>query len=193
MKRILMCAVVCIALMQDAGAQTQTLRKRGLGVSFILNDFTTPQRIRSSSLSSVLRQDRWADFQEMDPGLAITYYKGLEKHIDFAGTIGASFLNLPLEGKKFDRESLLLEIDASANFKMLPENYKFNAYLIAGIGASKFRNIYGAFLPLGGGLKANLHNDTQAFLQLQYRIPVTPEANNYHLQVSLGVSGLLGK
>ena len=49
---------------------------------------------------------------------------------------------------------------------------KVNPYLIAGIGASKYTDIYGAFMPLGGGIKSSFVNDTQIFIQLQYHIGI---------------------
>ena len=193
MKKIL-ASLLCLAFFaQDNFAQTDIVRSKGIGVSFIMNDLITPQRIRSTSLASVLRDKQFAKLKEMSPGLAISYFKGFTPHIDFAATIGGSFVNMQLSGKTSERDHLLLEVDASANFKMFTEEMKVNPYLIAGIGASKYTDIYGAFMPLGGGIKSSFVNDTQIFIQLQYRVPVTPEANNYHFQMSLGVSGLIGR
>ncbi len=193
MKKIIVSVLLLAFFIQNSYAQSKPIRERGIGVSFILNDFVTPQRIRTSTLSAVLRDKRVAKFREMNPGLAITYFKGVTPKIDFTATLGGSFVNLPLATKSFNRDNLLLEVDAAANFKMFPETAKVNAYLIAGIGVSKYTSIYGAFLPLGGGIKLNLFNESQGYVQLQYRIPVTPDATNYHMQVSIGISGLLGK
>ena len=193
MKKIL-ASLLCLAFFaQDNFAQTDIVRSKGIGVSFIMNDFITPQRIRSTSLASVLRDKQFAKLKEMSPGLAISYFKGFTPHIDFAATIGGSFVNMQLSGKTSERDHLLLEVDASANFKMFSEETRVNPFLIAGIGASHYKNIYGAFIPLGGGLKAAVLKDTEIFIQFQYRVPVTPDANNYHMQASIGVSGLLSK
>lgn len=193
MKRLFACLIIGLLLLQDVSAQEKPIRKRSIGVSFVMNDFVTPQRIRSSSLANVMRENRWAKFKEMSPGIAVTYFKGVSPYVDFTTTLGASFANLPLPGKSFDKDHLFVAADAAGHFKMLPENYRFTPYLIAGVGATQYRGIYGAIVPLGGGVKTRLFNETQAFVQLQYRVPVTPESVNYHFQASLGFSGLLGK
>jgi OOP family OmpA-OmpF porin len=177
-----------------AVAQNNNIRPKAIGVSFILNDFTTPQRIRSTSLQQVTTNKKWAKLQEMSPGLAITYFKGIHSHLDFAGTLAGSFVNYPFPGKQpFASDHLLLEADASANVKMFDESYWVTPYLSAGIGASKYSNYYGAFIPVGLGVKVNLFDEASVFLGTQYRIPVTAETTNYHFMYSLGVSGIIGK
>ena len=194
MKKLLASLFVFSLLVQTSWAQNSPVRERALGVSFILNDFKTAQRIRNGSIDQVIREDNWAKFSDMAPGLALTYFKGLNKNVDFAATMGASFVNYPLPNKPpFEGDALLLEIDASVNLKMLTEAYWFTPYLIAGVGASKYRNYYGAFIPLGGGMKVNFFDEASLFIQTQYRIPVTYETTNYHLQYSIGVSGIIGK
>src|SRR5688500_14415189 len=175
----------------QSSAQSKTIRQKNFGISFILNDFSTPQLIRSSSLGTVIREDNFATLSEMDAGIAISYFKGFTSHIDFAASLGGSKVKMPLPGKTFTESHLLLEADATANLKMFSEETRVNPYIIAGIGGSHYKNIYGAFVPLGGGIKAAIVNQTQVFIQFQYRIPVTPDANNYHFQASLGISGLL--
>lgn len=192
MKKIFASFLVLSLFATDVSAQAP-VRGKSFGVSFIMNDFVTPNRIRTTSLSTVLRNEQVAKFKEMGAGLAISYFKGFTSHIDFAATLGGSSVTINLPGKNITEDKFLLELNASANFKMFTEQTRFNPYLIAGIGASKYTNVYGAFIPLGGGFKMKLAKETQAFLQLQYRVPVTPEGNDYHLQASLGISGLFAK
>ncbi len=175
-------------------SQNEYLRAPAIGVSFFFNDFTTPQRIRASSLNNVLRNHQWAEFREMNAGIALSYFTGIHRNIDFAGSIGASFVRMPLKDPvNPEEESILLEGDASFQFKMLPENYVFTPYLLAGAGISRYKSSYGAFLPLGGGFKVNIFDEASIFLQAQYRIPLTHETNNYHFVTSLGISGVVGK
>ncbi len=193
MKKIIAICVLLTIIFQDSIAQTQ-VRGRSIGVSFLMNDFKTPSRIRSGSIEQVFRDDKWAEFSEMDPGLALTYFKGIHKKVDFAGTLAASYVNYPFPKRKpFDGKSLLLEADASLNLKMFSDAYWFSPYLIAGIGASKYKNSYGAFIPLGAGFKLNFIDDVSLFVNTSYRVPVTSETANYHLMYSLGVSGKLGR
>lgn len=194
MKKILALLILIVTFTQSSFAQDPSLRPRALALSFFFNDFVTPQRIRSGTLSQVLRENKWAKFREMDPGFALTYYQGVQKYIDFAGSLGFSFPSISLPNKTTSTSSsLLLEADASFNFKLLPENYLVTPYAIAGIGASKYKSYYGAFIPLGIGFKVNIFDEAAVFINSQYRVPVTTETNNYHLMTSIGIAGVIGK
>ena len=84
------------------------------------------------------------------------------------------FQAVPLPSKpNINGDNFLLELDASANFKMTTEKYWVQPYLIAGIGAGVYKNYYSAIIPLGMGLKVNLFDETSLFVTTQYRIPVT--------------------
>jgi hypothetical protein len=179
---------------QEAQANNAAYKRQpAIGISFALNDYQTAQRIRSRSFESVISNHELAKFNEMAPGLAVSYFKGLHNHIDFAGTIVGSFVDNPLPNRTATTTDLLTEVDASLNFKMFTDQYWFTPYISAGIGGSKFQNYYGAFLPLGGGFKVNLFDEASIFLNAQYRVPVTPETGNYHLFYNIGISGIIGK
>ena len=186
----LICLLFNVALAQD---EPVTKRPKSLGVSFFFNDYTTPHRIRSSAIENVLRDDNWASLNDMSPGLGLTYFSGLRKWLDFAGSLSASYVNYSVANKTFNGDALLLEGDASLNIKMLGEDYWVSPYAIVGIGASKYRNYYGAFVPLGLGLKVNFFDEANLFFNTQYRVPVTNETSNYHLMYSFGIAGVIGK
>jgi hypothetical protein len=194
MKKIFASFFLLCLLAQESNSQNNLIRDRAIGVSFILNDFHTADRIRTGSIEQVLRNDSWAKVSEMSPGLALTYFQGLHKNFDFAGTLAASFVNYPFPKRApFAGNSLLLEADASVNFKLFSDAYWFTPYLSAGLGASKYKNYYGAFIPLGVGFKVNFFDEAALFLNTSYRVPVTTENANYHLMYSLGVAGVIGK
>ena len=194
MKNVLAAIVFFCFLSITCLAQDNSLRPRQLGVAFILNDFTTAQRIRNGSITNVVGNHKWAKLNEMAPGLALTYFKGLNRYIDFAGTLGASFANYSLPNKpSYSNDALLLEADASGNFKMFDESYWVTPYVNAGVGLSKYRSYYGAFVPLGLGIKVNLFNEAAVYIASQYRVPVINETGNYHFQYSIGFAGNIGK
>jgi OmpA-OmpF porin, OOP family len=195
MKNVIAALILFCFISNISSAQDKPIRPRALGVSFIMNDFTTAQRIRNNSLATVLRNKQWSKFREMSPGLALTYFKGLKPTIDFAGTLGASFVNYPLRNNKPQGSSdgLLLEGDVSVNFKLLDESYWVTPYVSAGVGASKYKGYYAAFVPLGLGIKVNLFDEASVFVASQYRIPVSYETGNYHFMYSFGISGVIGK
>lgn len=193
MKKILSAIIALYLIAPAAKAQDDEIRPKAIGVSFFVNDFITPDRIRTTSLSQVISAKRFAKIREMAPGLAVTYFKGLKPHIDIAASLGGSFLRYPMPGKNFTDNSLLLEASATVNLKMTTEKFWVQPYLIAGVGAHKYRGYYGAFLPAGLGLKVNLFDEAHFFVTSTYRVPVTTETGNYHLQHSIGFAGRLGK
>lgn len=194
MKNVFAVLIAFCFILKNISAQDRPVRGKALGVSFIMNDFNTAQRIRNGSLSQVFRDKKWSKFKEMSPGLALTYFKGMKPLIDFAGTLTASFVNYPLRNKpQGSSDALLLEGDASGNFKLFDESYWVTPYVTAGIGASKYKGYYAAFLPVGLGFKLNLFDEAAVFISSQYRIPVSYETGNYHFMYNFGIAGAIGK
>jgi len=194
MKKILSAVValylIVPALHAQKGAYT---REPAIGISFFLNDFQTPDRIRTTSLSKVLADKSFAKMREMSPGLTISYFKGLNDHVDFAGSLGGAFLNYPMPGKSFSGDNFLLEAGAQVHLKMTSEKYWVQPYMIAGVAAHKYKSYYGATLPLGLGMKVNFFDEAHLFISSTYRVPVTTETANYHFQHSIGFAGSIGK
>lgn len=199
MKKILLLLLVSAgtiaAFAQEAPTVITPVNKRpaAIGISFFLNDYVTAQRIRTTSLNSVLANKSQARFRDMSPGLAVTYFQGLTPHIDFAGTAAGSFVTVNLPNKPANNDRFLLEADASAQFKMFPESFVFTPYLNAGVGVSLYNGELGAFLPLGGGVKVNLFNEASVFINAQYRTPVIAETSAHHFFYGLGIAGVIGK
>lgn len=196
MKKILLTMIAALALLSTIiGQKYDYKRPAALGISFFLYDYSTPQYIRSHSLTATFRDKKWAKPKDMSPGIALSYFKGLTNHIDFAGTLIGSFVSVPLLDKPSTSkgDQFLLEADASANLKMTTEQYWVQPYLIAGVGAAKYSNYYSAFIPLGLGLKLNILDEAAVFFTSQYRIPVTTETNAYHFVNSIGIAGRIGK
>ncbi len=193
MKKVLFVIVLFFMLCTAATAQSDLIRPKAVGVSFFFNDFVTPERIRTTSMNQVLADKRFARMREMTSGLAVTYFKGLRPHLDVAASLGGSFFRYPMPGKNFTNNSFLMEATAVMNFKMTTEAYWVQPYIIAGLSAHKYRSYYGATLPIGLGFKVNLMDETHIFVNSTYRVPVTTETANYHLQHSIGIAGSLLK
>jgi len=187
---IAMCFLSITVYSQNKG----TIRQSAIGISFSLTDFITPDRIRSGSLSKVLNEKKLAKFKEMSPGIGISYYKGLLPRIDFAATLNGTFVDYPFRNRApFSNNNFLLEGDVSANFKLVTEDYWLIPYATVGIGAHMYKVYYGAFLPVGVGLRLNLFDEAGININSQYRIPVNYETSNYHFYHSFGVYGIIGQ
>lgn len=183
---------ISLSFSQDSEKKSY-VRKPAFGLSVFFNDYTTAQRIRTSSLSSVIANKQKTNIKDMDPGIAVTYFKGLNEHIDLAATLGGSFVSYAIGSNNTVDSRFLLEGDASINVKLLSEKYWLTPYASLGAGISKYGGYYGAFIPLGLGLKLNLLDEAHVFINSQYRVPVTTATSNYHFMHSIGIAGILGK
>ena len=195
MKKILAIFLALSAFTSSSFGQDDEIRPSAIGISFFLNDFGTAERIRSTSLSSVFANKQWTKPKDMSPGIAVTYFKGVTKRIDFAGTLAGSFVRYPFpKHAPFPSDKFLLEGDASVNLKLVSEKFWVQPYLSVGVGGHMYGGQYfGAFIPTGLGFKINFFDEAHLFTSIQYRIPVTPETSNYHFFYQMGVAGRIGK
>ncbi|GAO43280.1 OmpA family protein [Flavihumibacter petaseus NBRC 106054] len=194
MKKLLLSLTVVTSVLGSVTAQNADYKKRpAIGIHFITNDFVTPQRIKETSLTDVLKDKQWAKFGEMDYGFGISYLKGLSNKIDFSTTLGVSFLSYPLKDNPSNGDDgALLEWDAMVRAKMTSDKYWVSPYISAGIGASKWRGYYGAIIPVGLGIQVNFFDEAFLLLETQYRTGITSTTSN-HFFNSLGIAGNIGK
>ncbi|MDZ4807523.1 MAG: hypothetical protein SGI96_04565 [Bacteroidota bacterium] len=193
MKKILSAIFALYLLVPAAHAQKGEYKMQpAIGISFFLNDFATPDRIRTTSLSQVLADKKFAKLKQMAPGLSISYFKGLADHVDFVGSLGGSFVSYPMPGRSFS-DNFLMEASAQVNLKMTTEQYWIQPYIIAGVAGHKYRSYYGATLPLGLGMKINFFDEAHLIISSTYRVPVTTETANYSFQHSIGIAGSILK
>ena len=192
MKKIIL-ACISASLFLTAFAQNEYKKRPTLAVHFGLTDFKTAADLRSAGLASVMEAKEWYKTKSMSSGIGISYLQGITNNIDFAGTVTGSFLSYPINGKPLDVSSkLLLEAAATANLKLLPDNYCVSPFVTAGVGASKYKGYYAAFIPVGVGAQIKLFDGLFILANSQYRIPVTENAS-YHFYHSIGIAAALTK
>lgn len=182
-------SILFLALAMGVTVFGQSDRKKlpSLGVHIILNDFEGAREIREMGLAKTLDAGRLDNINRMAPGLAISYHQGITNNIDFVGELSGSFVNYSSKTQvRGNGDAFLLEAAGMANVKLLNDRYILNPYLTAGIGAMKYRQSFGAFLPLGLGLQVKLGPEVFMQLQTQYRVPVTDKPG-YHLYHGLGI------
>jgi OmpA-OmpF porin, OOP family len=162
------------------------------GVHFLYNDFKTAAAIRSSSLSSVIRNKEFAKISEMSPGIALNYLQGLSGTFDISAMLSGSFPDYPgQDGSLLGENSLLVETDISIRGKMFSENYWVSPYLQLGLGLSKYKNYWGAYIPAGMGIQVNLPSEFFVMVNAQYRAAVTEKTVSPHLFYSVGIAGVI--
>ena len=90
MKKLIL-SVISILLVVSVFAQKEDYRKRStIGVNFFLNDFQTAADIKRNGLGRVIRAKNLFRSKRLNPGMALSYLKGLSNHVDFAATLGGS-------------------------------------------------------------------------------------------------------
>lgn len=187
MKKILF-LLIGLGLLNTSFGQEDLKKRPALSIGFALNDFNTAKKLRTQGLPAVIRSKDWHKTKNMTPGLTVSYLQGLSNHLDFAGTLTGSFIDYPIEGKApLNNSSLLLEGAATANLKLLTDNYFLSPFLTAGLGVSKYRGYYAAFVPVGVGAQVKLVDEVFFMMNSQYRVPVSENAS-YHFYHSLGVT-----
>ncbi len=194
MKKTVFFFTVLICGYSEGWSQERSYKQPAtLGIHFVFNDFATAEAIRSSSLSSVLKDRRFGKLKDMSQGLALSYGKGLSETFDFSTTLAGSFLSYPFPDRSEDgSDYLLLEGDASIRGKMLSDKYWFVPYLQVGVGMSRYKGYWGTFIPAGVGIQISFFGEAYLLINSQYRIAVT-ETTNYHFIHSIGLVGNLGK
>jgi len=157
-------------------------------------DFATPQKIRSSSLGSVVSNDQWAKLNEQSFSMGISYIKGLNDYFDLSANYFLTSVDYPFRDgtAEYGTDYLLHEADVSVMMKLLTDKHFMVPYLTAGIGGSAYKGgRFDAFMPFGGGVQFKLAPGTFVYSNFQYRIPVTERAN-YHFLTTLGIGFSVG-
>lgn len=166
---------------------------RSIGFSYFLNDFTTAERIRTTSLNTVVNNKSFAEMGEMNAGVAVNYFKSMGPKLNMGAYLGFSGVRYPMRGRNITNRGLLVEFTATLNKMMTTEDYYVQPYLTLGVGGHKFGPHYGVFIPAGLGLKLNIFSEANLFITSNYRVPVTNETASYHFQHMIGIAAPLGK
>ena len=153
------------AMVAQVNAQESYKKRRTLGLSLILNDFQTASDIRSLGLARVIKDNKYFSDGRMNPGLGIDYLEGISKHLDFKASLAGSFGDYPVPNKPVvNNRPFLLEATATVNAKLLSDKYWLTPYFNFGVGASKVKGYYAAFIPAGLGLQFNMFDEAFLFV-----------------------------
>ena len=182
-------AFLAVILFLNINAQNNLIRNPSVAIHFFFDDFQTATDLRAQGLANVLRDKQWSKIDRLKPGIGLSYIQGLSNHVDLAITGSGSFVDYPIpEIGTSGNDNFLLEVAATANLKLLTDNYIVNPFLTIGAGVSKYKGYYGAFIPIGVGLQFNILKDAFIIVNSQYRAKAT-ENVNYHLYHSFGIGG----
>ena len=187
MKKSVLFAFTLVAF-ATSFAQSDLKKTPSLAIHFSFIDYKGAADLRANSLTSVIASNNLFTIKRMDPALSISYLEGFTNNIDFAATLTGSFVKHPISdvvSNPSGNDQFLLEAAATANFKLLNDNYIISPFLTIGVGASKWTNYFSAFAPIGVGLQVKIADGTFMLVNSQYRVAIT-EKSAYHLYHSIG-------
>jgi outer membrane protein OmpA-like peptidoglycan-associated protein len=192
MRKIASFLVVLFSALVVFSQKTELTKRPSLGINFFFKDFVTPDLIGKNGLPVVLRDGTWNKIVNMSPGMSVSYYQGLNDHLDFMANLHGTFVNYPFfNGSKIGSDKFLLESDANVNLKLLTDKYFMVPYLSAGVGAGMVGGTYFyAYAPVGTGFQFNLGEGSFINLQWSYHLRVS-DYSNYNFHYSLGFSSPL--
>ncbi len=166
--------MVCLGFMTAAQKFTSPVKPALLGFHFALADYNSPTEIDSTSLSHVFKKGDIFKPLKQSSAISISYWKGLNKLLDFSGRFNGIFYNYALHnsGESFTNE-FGAELEGTLNFHPLSDDHFFTPFLTAGIGGGYYTNQYGGYVPLGLGFQFNIKSQVYFLLQTQYRVSLS--------------------
>ena len=157
-----------------------------VGVHVNSMDVNTPQAWKDNEGPKTL-----GTLKNQDLGISFAYYQLVSPRVDFSGKANIMFHDYSgadrnVYSNKFT--PIGLELEPSLNIKAFEDNYAYNAFVSAGVGAGIYSSKFGAYLPVGLGLQANFAKTTYMFIQSQYRFTLTKDAIKDNLFYSVGLA-----
>lgn len=164
-----------------------------IGLHFFYNDFITAQRINNSSLSDVIKNNQWNGLYKMEGGFGIDYLQGIAKNIDIIGTFNGSWVDyLFPDNTIYGSSNFLLDVNAGAHIKLLPDNYVFSPFLITKLSYTSYKGTSGISFAPGVGLQVNLFKEAFILSTIEYKAALSSSISN-QLYYSIGIATDIGK
>ncbi len=187
--RKVLCSLLAFGTFMVAVAQDKDyIKPATLVVNYSLTDFKSAAALRSTSLTSAINNKDFT-LKNAWSGVGISFLQGITNNIDFVSSLNGTYVYYPFRTESAHpnrTRHLLLSADAGVNIKLLSDRYAVVPYLSAGIGGYSYSGKFGAYMPLGAGFQININDKAFVFINAQYRVPVTEEAN-YNFFYNLGV------
>lgn len=192
MKQKLTLVLALIVLATGAFAQkmkSSSDKKPALfGIHLNAIDFKTPVTLKNSNSPR-----DFANLNDMDFGMSLSYWKGLTSKIDFAGKFNAMIHNYAGDRNEATTKTEMgLELEPTLNFRLFNDDALIAPFLTAGVGGGYYTGEFGAYAPAGVGIQVNFNSVTYLMLQAQYRFTLTKDILKDHLLYSVGFAHNFG-
>ena len=186
--------VFCISYSASAQKFLSPVKQSLIGFHFALVDYNSPTQIDTTSLKQVFKQGDIFNPTKQSFAISVSYWRGLNRYIDFSGKFNGIFYNYALNnsGQSYSNE-FGSELEGALNFHHISDDHLFTPFLTAGIGGGYYTNKYGGYVPLGLGFQFNIKSQVYFLLQTQYRVSLSKDVFPNNLYHSLGVAVNISK
>lgn len=166
-------------------------KRRLLGIHLNSMDVTTPQTWKDNSGPRALGK-----LKNQDLGFSLSYWQTLYHHLDFSTKATMMFHNYSaIDRNEYSTNfnQVGIELEPTVNAYAFKDESLFNAFITVGAGVGSYSKKFGAYVPAGLGLSANLNNNTFIMIQSQYRYSLTSDVMKDNLFYSFGLAQNIGR
>src|SRR6187397_2421561 len=112
MKKIIL-SFLAFGLLINSFAQNEYKKQSALGIHFLFFDFKTAAELKNNGLANVINEGNWSSIENMKPGFAVSYMKGVSDKFDFVATVSSATLSYPVPNKPVSSSSqYMLDVTA---------------------------------------------------------------------------------
>ena len=180
--------IVTCASAQMMNSKYSSAKKGNLfGISVNALDVYTPETFKHTNTPRT-----FTGLRNLDYGLSLSYWRGLNKYIDFSTRFG--FLMDDFASSASNRVSTknesdyALELEPTLHIRPYGDNSLLAPFLTVGIGGGRYTNNYGAYVPVGAGVQVNFRSNTYIMLQSDYRFALTDDVLKDAIFYTIGVA-----
>lgn len=160
-----------------------------IGIHFDLADFQGPIQLKNNATGR-----GYSSIKNMDKGFSVSYWKGLNKKIDFSIKANAIFRDYAgIYRGILNKTELGIELEPTINVRPYTDASRIAPFLTVGVGGGLYGGKFGAYAPIGGGVQVNIQNVSYIFIQSQYKYTLTNKILGDHLFYSIGFAENLSK
>ncbi len=180
--------VVACASAQMMNSKYSSSKKGNLfGIHITALDVFTPVTLKNNNKFNLN-----TDLRKMDIGMAISYWKGLTKTIDFSTKAAFSMDDFSSAASNRtttrNENQYAVELEPSLNIRPYGDNHLIAPFLSVGIGGGRYSQDYGAYVPAGVGIQVNLKSSTYLLLESKYRFALTKDVLKDAIGYSFGIA-----
>lgn len=131
------------------------------------------------------------DVNTLNPGLSLTYLKGITNRLDIQADLTGSFPDSTAKNESSRDQLFLSQASTSIRFRFLNVRNVFQPFFLTGAGLSNHNNNLSSYILAGPGIEFRYKNIYLHFYG-RYHFSLSKSLNN-HFLYSIGIAGLISQ